>query len=65
MMRPDLNQRVFLLCVLASIERIVQPNILVEESFSIKGAIREILSTFFRGALTDMGRDQFDRLQQS
>jgi AcrR family transcriptional regulator len=62
-MRPDMNARVFLMCVLGSIERIVQPHILVNESFSIADAIKEIMGIFFKGALTQKGRDQFEQFR--
>jgi AcrR family transcriptional regulator len=59
-MRPDMNPRVFLMSVLASIDRIMQPEVLANESFSFGGAIEEILGIFFKGAMTQKGRDQFD-----
>jgi AcrR family transcriptional regulator len=62
-MRPDMNARVFLMCVLGSIERIMQPHILVNESFSIADAIKEIMGIFFKGALTQKGRDQFEQFR--
>lgn len=60
-MRPDMNTRVFLMSILATIDRIMQPHVLAEESFSVSDALEEILSIFFRGALTSKGRDQFDQ----
>jgi AcrR family transcriptional regulator len=59
-MRPDMNPRVFLMSVLASIDRIMQPEVLANESFSVRGAIEEIMGIFFKGAMTQKGRDQFD-----
>ncbi len=61
-MRSDMNPRVFLMCVLAAIDRIMQPEVLANESFSVGGAIEEIMGIFFRGALTEQGRQQFDQL---
>jgi len=63
--RPDLNGRVFLMSVLGAIERIMQPDVLVHESFSVSDALKEILGLFFRGGLTQKGRDQFEQLQKS
>ncbi len=62
-MRPEMNKRVFLLCVLSAIDGIMQPHILANESFSVSDAIREILSVFFAGALTQQGRVQFDEMR--
>ncbi len=62
-MRPDMNARVFLMCVLGSIDRIMQPHLLANESFSVGDAVKEILNIFFRGGLTQKGRDQFEQLQ--
>jgi AcrR family transcriptional regulator len=64
-MRPDMNARVFLMCVLGSIDRIMQPEVLVHESFSVAGAIQEIMGIFFRGALTQKGKDQFEELENT
>ena len=62
-LRSDMNERVFLMCVLAAIDRIMQPEVLANESFSVGGAIQEIIGIFFRGALTQKGRDQFEQFQ--
>lgn len=64
-MRADMNDRVFLMSVLASIDRIMQPEVLVHESFSVGGAIQEIMRIFFRGALTQKGRDRFEEFQNT
>jgi AcrR family transcriptional regulator len=64
-MRPDMNKRVFLMCVLASIDRIMQPDIIAHESFSVGDAVKEIMSIFFAGALTPQGRIQFDQLRST
>ncbi len=62
-MRPEMNKRVFLMCVVSAIDGIMQPHILANESFSVSDAIREILSVFFVGALTQQGRIQFEQLR--
>ena len=64
-MRFELNKRVFLMCVLSAIDRIMQPQILAEESFSVSDALKEIISIFFLGTLTPKGRDQFDNLHST
>ncbi len=64
-MRADLNPRMFLLCVLGSIDRIVQPQVLANESFSVGDAVNGILGIFFQGGLTETGRQQFTQLQKS
>jgi AcrR family transcriptional regulator len=64
-MRPDLNQRIFLMCVLSAIDGIMQPQILANESFSVSDAIREILGVFFVGALTQQGRTQFEEIRKA
>ena len=63
--RPDMNTRVFLMCVLAAIDRIMQPQVLANESFSVGGAIEEIMGIFFKGALTQQGRDQFEQFSHT
>ena len=62
-MRPDMNSRVFLMSVLATIDGVIQPHILAEESFSLSDALKEVISIFFNGALTEQGREQFKKLQ--
>lgn len=60
--RPDMNARVFLMSVLGAIDRIMQPDVLIHESFSVSDALEEILNIFFRGGLTSKGREQFEQL---
>lgn len=62
-MRPQSNSRIFLMSILAAIERIMQPNVLANESFSAGEAVREIMNVFFQGVLTKKGREQFELLQ--
>jgi AcrR family transcriptional regulator len=62
-MRPDMNNRVFLMSVLATIDGVIQPHILADESFSLSDALKEVISIFFNGALTEQGREQFKQLQ--
>ncbi len=60
--RPDLNERVFLMSVLGAIDRIMQPDVLAHESFSVSDALKEILNIFFRGGLTAKGRERFEQV---
>ena len=62
--RPDMNKRIFLMSLLGTIDCIVQPNVLANESFSVSEAIREIMRIFFAGALTREGQEQFERLRK-
>lgn len=57
--RPDLNKRLFLLAYMAAIQHIVQPNVLVNEPFSARDAIRGIMELFFTGVMTERGRKEF------
>ena len=63
--RADMNARVFLMSVLGAIDRIMQPDILAHESFSVSDAVHEILGIFFRGGLTEKGRMKFEAIQLS
>lgn len=60
--RKEVNTRVFLLSYLASIESIMQSNILSHESFSSKEALEAIMDIFFKGILTESARVRLDRL---
>jgi len=64
-MRLEMNKRVFLMCVLSAIDRIMQPHVLAEESFSVSEALKEIVSIFFLGTLTARGREQFDTIHRT
>lgn len=64
-MRPGMNKRVFLMSVIGAIERVVQPEVLAAESFSMSEAVSEIISIFFIGAVTAQGREQFEQLQRT
>jgi AcrR family transcriptional regulator len=61
--RPEVNKRVFLLCYLASVQAIMQPDVLSNESFSAKEAIQGIMDLYFRGAMTAAAHREFDRIQ--
>jgi AcrR family transcriptional regulator len=59
--QANLNQRVFILVYAASIQAVIQPSILSQESFSAKEAIQQIVQMFFAGIMTDEGRRIFDQ----
>ncbi len=61
--RADLNKRVFLLCYLASVQAIIQPDVLSNESFSAKEAIQGIMDLYFRGAMTAAAHREFEKIQ--
>lgn len=63
LIRADLNKRVFIAAYYASIQQIMQPAILANESFSAHEAIKEIVEIFFKGAMTDQGRRDMINLQ--
>lgn len=50
--RPEINQRVFLLALTSTVEGIVNPAVLTNESFSADEALETIVSIFMSGILT-------------
>lgn len=65
LIRDDVNPRLFLLAYLATIDGIMQANVLMNESFSSREALEGIMNIFFKGILTDAGRIQLNELQHS
>jgi AcrR family transcriptional regulator len=63
--RSDVNKRIFLLVVLGSIRNVVNPTVLLQESFSAHEAIDNILHLFFIGILTDQGRAGLENLRNN
>lgn len=63
LIRADLNKRVFITAYYASIQQIMQPAILANESFSAHEALKEIVAIFFQGAMTERGRRDLTNLQ--
>ena len=61
--RKDVNGRVFVLAILGSIDSIMQPTVLMHESFSSNEAFEAIMDVFFKGILTETGRTQFKKIQ--
>jgi len=62
--RPDINPRVFILAYLSTVEGIVEPRVLSEESFSTSEALQSILAIFFHGILTKDASARLEQLQQ-
>lgn len=63
--RPDVSKRIFILSYISSVEGVIQPEVLAEESFSSREAIEEIVNIFFGGILTEAARVRFQALSQS
>jgi AcrR family transcriptional regulator len=65
LIRQNVNTKVFILSLLSSVESIIQPHVLMNESFSSKEALMAIMDIFFRGILTDAGRSQLDAIHDN
>lgn len=50
--RPEISQRVFLLALTSTVEGIVNPMVLTNESFSADEALENIVSIFLKGIMT-------------
>lgn len=50
--RPEIDQRIFLLALTSTVEGIVNPAVLINESFSADEAIENIVTIFLKGILT-------------
>lgn len=61
--RKDVNQRVFLLAYIGAVEAIIAPSVLVNESFSAREALRNIMAIFFHGILTEEASKRLSELQ--
>jgi AcrR family transcriptional regulator len=59
MMRPELRPELFFLVLLNSVEGIINPRMLAEQSFSTEEAFTGIFQILFRGALTPDASEQF------
>lgn len=60
--RKEVNIRVFQLALIASVERIIQPHLLSNESFSAKEALQAIMDVFFQGIFTEAARRGYSKL---
>jgi len=58
-LRKDLNDDIFMMVFVASIQNILTPSLLAQYSFSAEEAFRQIFRTLFEGALTDDARQRF------
>lgn len=63
--RPEINQRVFMLSLYAAVENVVNPTVLSNEQFSCDDAIESIIAIFLTGILTDQAAQTFHSLQHS
>jgi TetR/AcrR family transcriptional regulator, cholesterol catabolism regulator len=57
--RPEINQRVFLLALTSAVEGIVNPTVLTNESFSADEALETIVTVFMMGILTENAAREF------
>jgi AcrR family transcriptional regulator len=57
--RPEVNTRVFMLALLSTVEAIITPATLMNESFSSDEALETILTIFMKGILTDVAASEF------
>ena len=63
--RGDANIRLVLLAYTGAIDRIMRPDVLAYESFSMQEALRDIMAVFFHGILTDEASRELVQFQQS
>jgi AcrR family transcriptional regulator len=60
-LRSDINPEIVLLMYTASIQGIINPEILSQSSFSTKEAAKQIITTLFYGITTTQGKKKFDK----
>jgi len=58
-LRKDLNDDIFMMVFVASIQNILTPSLLAQYSFSAEEAFRQIFRILFEGVLTDEARSKF------
>ena len=63
--RPEINQRVFVLSFFAAVENVVNPTVLSNEQFSCDDAIESIITIFLTGILTDQATQTFHGLHHT
>ncbi len=61
LVRSDVNKQVVVLMYLSSIQGVVNPELLAENSFSAEEALKTILIVYLDGILTDTARQEFHR----
>ena len=57
--RPDVNEQVLIRMLVSSIQGVINPQVLTQQSFSAQEAAQSILKVLFEGALTDAAREEF------
>jgi TetR/AcrR family transcriptional regulator, transcriptional repressor of aconitase len=57
--RADVNEQVLIRMLVSSIQSVINPEVLTQNSFSAKEAAENILRLLFEGALTDSARKDF------
>ncbi len=62
--REEINEVILVHMLLHSIQGIVNPDFLIQQSFSLNEAFRTIFKTLFEGALTDEARKEFHVFDQ-
>ncbi len=63
--RPEINQRVFLLCLYAAVENVVNPSVLANEPYSCDEALESIIAIFLTGILTEQAAQTFQSLHHT
>jgi len=63
--REDINPRVLLMAFVGTVESVINPAVLSQESFSSDQAMRSILRIFFHGLLTEDASRELISLQQN
>src|SRR5208283_1666649 len=59
--RSDVNKEVMILMYISSVQGVVNPDILTNNSFSTEEALKTILRVFLDGILTESARKQFHK----
>lgn len=57
--RDDINEKILLLMILSCVQGIINPEVLVQNSFSAEEAFRTIFNVLFKGAMSDSARKNF------
>ncbi|HSD72133.1 MAG TPA: TetR/AcrR family transcriptional regulator [Thermoanaerobaculia bacterium] len=63
--RGDVDRDIFLIAYSAAIRSVVHPSVLMDQRFTVQDAITQIVALFFRGALTEAGREQFAEMTRT
>jgi AcrR family transcriptional regulator len=61
LVRVDVNKQVVILMYLSSVQGVVNPDVLMEQSFSSEEALKTILRVYLDGILTEKARVQFHK----